>query len=144
MRYHTIGLPIAMEYISIPYCAKVKDSIGHYSDVIMNVMVSQITGVSMVCPTVCKTLELRISGFCGGNSLIHWWPLNSPRKGPVTWRPFSKGPWCHVRCKICLVDLLSAYLSATMRVYKSTCTIFVIFTVKSVMLIFVLTLWSYL
>ena len=31
----------------------------HYSDVIMSVMVSQITGVSIVCPTVCSDTDRR-------------------------------------------------------------------------------------
>ena len=59
----------------------------HYSNVIMSAMASQITGVSMVCSTVCpgagqkKTSKLRVTGLLGG---IHRRPVNSPNKGPVT------------------------------------------------------------
>ena len=33
----------------------------HHSDVIMNAIASQITGVSIVCPTVCSGADQRIS-----------------------------------------------------------------------------------
>ena len=56
----------------------------HYSDVIIVLMVSQITGVSMVCSTICSGADQIIHqsfaslGFVRG---IHRWPVNSPRKG---------------------------------------------------------------
>ena len=46
---------------------------SHYSDVIMSAMTSQITGLSIVCLTVCpgtdqrKKTELRVTGLCEGN-----------------------------------------------------------------------------
>ena len=48
---------------------------NHYSDVIMSATASQITGVSMVCSTVCsdadkKTSKLRVTGLCEGNSPV--------------------------------------------------------------------------
>ena len=55
----------------------------HYSDVIMSAMASQITGVSIVCQTVCpganekKTSKHRITGLCEGNSPV-------PSQRPVT------------------------------------------------------------
>ena len=33
--------------------------VGHYSDVVMSVMASQITDVSMVCSTVCSGADQR-------------------------------------------------------------------------------------
>ena len=48
----------------------------HYNDVIMSAMVSQITGVSIVCSTVYffrrrskKASKLRVTSLCAGNSL---------------------------------------------------------------------------
>ena len=62
----------------------------YYNDVIMGAMASQITGVSIVYSTVCSGADQRKHqssaslAFVGG---IHWWPVNSPHKGPVTrWR----------------------------------------------------------
>ena len=31
----------------------------HYSDIIMNAMVSQVTGVSVVCSTICSGVDQR-------------------------------------------------------------------------------------
>ena len=48
--------------------------IQHYSDVIMTTMASLISGVAIVCSTVClgadkkKTSKLRVTGLCAGNS----------------------------------------------------------------------------
>ena len=41
----------------------------YHSDIITSAMASQITNVSIVCPTVCsqKTSKLRIIGLCEGN-----------------------------------------------------------------------------
>ena len=63
----------------------------HCSEVIMSVMVSQITGVSLVHSTVCSGTDQRkyqssaSLAFARGT---HWWPVNSPHKGPVTWKMF--------------------------------------------------------
>ena len=59
----------------------------HYSDVTMSMMASQTTGVSIVCSTVCSTIDQRTHqsstslAFVRG---IYRWLLNSPHKGPVT------------------------------------------------------------
>ena len=64
----------------------------HYSGVIMSAMACQITGVSIVCSTVCSGADQRTHqssaslGFVRG---IHRWPVDSPHKGPVTWKMFS-------------------------------------------------------
>ena len=42
----------------------------HYSYVIMSAMASQITSVSIVCPTLGSGAELRVTGSCVGNSLV--------------------------------------------------------------------------
>ena len=63
----------------------------HYSDIIMNVMASQITSLTIVCSTVCSGAHQRkhqssVSlAFVRG---IHPWPVNSPHKGPVTRKMF--------------------------------------------------------
>ena len=58
---------------------------------IMSAMASQNTGISVVCPTVCsgadqsKHLSSASQAFARG---IHWWPVVSPHKGPVTRKMF--------------------------------------------------------
>ena len=58
-----------------------------YSDVMMSAMAFHITTVSMVCSTVCPGADQRkhqspaVLAFMRG---IHWWPVNSPHKSPVT------------------------------------------------------------
>ena len=67
-------------------------SSNHYSDVIMSVMASQITGVSIVYSTVCSAADRRKHqssaslAFARG---IHRWPVNSPHTGPVTRKLFQ-------------------------------------------------------
>ena len=53
---------------------------NHYNDVIMSVIGSQLTGVSIVYPTVCS----------GADQTKHK-KVKSPHKGPVTWNmlPFD-------------------------------------------------------
>ena len=68
----------------------------HYSDVIMSVMVYQITKVSIVYSSICSGTDQRKHqsstslAFVRG---IHRSPVNSPHKGPVTWKIF---PFDHV------------------------------------------------
>ena len=66
-------------------------SIFHYSDAIMNAVASQITGVSIVCFTVCLGTDQR--KYQSSASLIfvrgiHRQPVNSAHTGPVTWKMF--------------------------------------------------------
>ena len=57
----------------------------------MSMMVSQISGVSIVCSIVCsgtdkkKTSKLRVTGIFKEN---HRWPGDSLQKGPVTQKMF--------------------------------------------------------
>ena len=63
----------------------------HYSDVIMSAMASQITSLTIIYSTVYSgadqenTSKLCVTGLLWG---IHWWPVNSPHKGPVTQKMF--------------------------------------------------------
>ena len=60
----------------------------HYACVIMGAMASQITSVSMVCPTVCSGADQRkrqSSAPLAFVSGIHWSPVNSHHKRPG-WR----------------------------------------------------------
>ena len=53
----------------------------------MRAMTSQITGVSIVCSTVCSGTDQRkhqSSASLAFVRRIHRWPVNSPHKGPVT------------------------------------------------------------
>ena len=67
------------------------DNKNYYSDVIMSTMASQITGISIVCSTVCSGADQRKHQssasvvFVRG---IHRWPVDSPHKGPVTRKMF--------------------------------------------------------
>ena len=57
----------------------------------MSMMASQITAVSMVCPTVCSGSDQRkhqSSVSLAFVRVIHRWPVNSPHKGPITWKMF--------------------------------------------------------
>ena len=70
-----------------------------YSDVIMSAVASQITGVSIVCSTVCSGTGQRKHQSSASLAFvrgIHRWPLDFRHKGPVTpkifiWWPSS----CH-------------------------------------------------
>ena len=60
---------------------------GHYPDVRMSAMASQITGVSIVCSTVCPGADQRKQQSSTSLAFareIHRSPVNSPHKGPVT------------------------------------------------------------
>ena len=63
----------------------------HYNDVIMSAIASQITTLTIVYSTVYSGADQRkhqssVSlAFVRG---IHWWPVNSPHKGPVTRKMF--------------------------------------------------------
>ena len=60
-------------------------------DVIMSAMASQITGVSMVCSTVCSGADQRIHQSSASLAFvrgIHRWPETFPHKLPVTRKMF--------------------------------------------------------
>ena len=65
--------------------------LNHFSDVIMGAVASKITGVSMVCSTVCSGADLRKHHSSAPQSFvtgIHRRPVNSPHKGPVMRKNF--------------------------------------------------------
>ena len=60
----------------------------------MSATASQTTGVSIVYSTVCPGLDQRKHQSSASLAFvrgIHRWPVNSPNKGPVTWKmlPFD-------------------------------------------------------
>ena len=60
---------------------------SHYTDFIMSAMASQITGVWIVCSTVCSDTDQRKHQSPAPLTFVkgmHQWPVNSPHKGPVT------------------------------------------------------------
>ena len=72
-------------------CTTWQDTRIHYTDVIMGVMASQITGVSIVYPKVCLCVDQRKHQSSASLAFvrgIHRWPVNSPYKRPVTRKMF--------------------------------------------------------
>ena len=64
----------------------------YYNDVIMSAMASQITSLRIVHSTVysrCRSGKHQSSASLAIVREIHWWPVNSPHKGPVTRKMFS-------------------------------------------------------
>ena len=107
----------------------------HYSNIIMSMMASQITGISIVCSTVCSGADQRkhhnstSRAFVRG---IHWALEVSTHKGPVTknvsiWLHhhdeltsvnfISKVPWLHI--DVCSFSL---QIQATMKLFKVSST----------------------
>ena len=65
--------------------------LNRFCDVIMSAMVSQLTGVSIVCSTVDSGADERKHQSSASLAFvrgIHRWPVNSPHKGPVTCKMF--------------------------------------------------------
>ena len=63
----------------------------HYSDVILGVMVSQITYLTIIYSTVYSDADQRKHQSSASLAFvwgIHRWPVNSPHKWPVTWKCF--------------------------------------------------------
>ena len=63
----------------------------HYSNVKMGAMASQITCVPIVFTTVCSGTDQRKHQSSASPAFvrgIHRWLVNSPHKGPVTWKIF--------------------------------------------------------
>ena len=61
--------------------------LSQYSDVIMNVMPPQITGVSIACSTVCSVADQRKHQSSASLAFvrgINRWPVDSPNKESVT------------------------------------------------------------
>ena len=92
MIFHVMEAQLScMEYIFLITVISFSKSCKHYNDAIMSAMAPQITGTSVVCSTVSSGTDQRKHQssaslvFVRG---IHRWPVDSPHKGPVTWKLF--------------------------------------------------------
>ena len=68
----------------------------HYSDIIMSMMASQITGISIACSSVCSGTDQRkqkISVSLAFVRGVHQWLVDSPHKGPSNAENVSVW-WC--------------------------------------------------
>ena len=59
---------------------------NHYSDIIMSLMMYPITSLMIIYSTVYSSIYKKNQSFASLNFVwgIHWWPVNSLPKGPVT------------------------------------------------------------
>ena len=67
------------------------DTTHHYIDVIMSAVASQITSLTIVQSIVYSVVDERKLQSCASLAFvwgIHHWPVNSPRKWPVTRKMF--------------------------------------------------------
>ena len=65
--------------------------LDHYSDATMGAMASQITGRTIIYSTVYSGTDQRKHQSSSSLAFvwgIHWWPVNSPHKWPVTRKMF--------------------------------------------------------
>ena len=63
----------------------------HYNDVVIGAMTSQISSLTIVCSTIYSCADqIKHQSFASLAFLreIHRWPVNSPHKGPATWKMF--------------------------------------------------------
>ena len=84
----TVHVYVYLHCLSLP---SIQTACTHYSDVIMSAMASQITGVPIVCSTVCSGADQRKHQSSASLAFvwgIHRWPVNSPHKGQVTQKMF--------------------------------------------------------
>ena len=78
------------DYFHISWTNKL--SCWWFEILLMSTMVSQITSLTIVYSTIYSGTDERkhqssvSQAFVRG---IHWWPVNSPHKDPVTWKIFS-------------------------------------------------------
>ena len=129
-------------YIHRSYAAlQVSDIINgyHYNDVIMGAMASQITILPIVYTTVFSGAVHRKHQSSASQAFvwgIHRWPVNSPRKWPVTWKIFpfddfimrkvslcQRGCWstsCHTVTSWHVNAFYSALLAFASRTHRSS------------------------
>ena len=90
-RFSVIDCDDGLQNPQWPSLVQWYDVAYHYGDVIMGAMASQITSITIVCSNVYSGADQRKHqsfaslAFVWG---IHRWPVNSPRKGPVTRKMF--------------------------------------------------------
>ena len=111
----------------------------HYSDFIINAMASQITNISTVCSVFCSGAHQRghqsspLLAFVRGT---HWWPVDSPHKGPVTremfpfntsscnfiLEPYTMYQWCSDQASLTTV-YSTVYSGADQRKHQSSASL---------------------
>ena len=82
----------------------------HYNDVMVDAVASQITSLTIVYSTVYSGVNQ--SKYQSSASLafvreIHRWPVNSPHKGPVTWKMFPFNDASYLPSKIKMIPIYS-------------------------------------
>ena len=68
--------------------------VNHYNEVIMSAMASQITSLTIVYSIVYSGADQRKHQSSASLAFvrgIHWWPVNSPHKEPITRKMFPFG-----------------------------------------------------
>ena len=111
-----------MQLLWLLHSLSQKNNSLHYCDVIMSAMASQITSLTVVYPTVYSDADQRKHQSAASLAFargIHWWPLNSPHKWPVTRKmlPFDDvimliGDWIILEasasyiCMLCIKDIM--------------------------------------
>ena len=69
------------------FYSSIETKASHYNDAIMSAMVSLIPSLTVVYSPFIQCVDQRIhqsSASLAFERGIHWWPVNSPHKGPVT------------------------------------------------------------
>ena len=105
------------KYCSMPWCL-------HYNDAIMSTMASKVTGVSIVCSTLASATDQRKHESSASRAFvwgIHWWPVNSQHRRPVTQKMFPSDEFIicvflYVNFPVCLNTHI-CILSTTNRNY---------------------------
>ena len=77
---------------------------GQYNDIIINIMAAQIIILTIVYSTTYSGADQRKQQSSASLAFvweIHWWPVNSPHKGPVTQKmiPFDDVIMCRYNDK---------------------------------------------
>ena len=85
-----MGIAIPGKTVSQSFsCTKGSSVKSHYNDVIIGVMASQITSLTIVYSTrVHIKVNIKATRYWPFVRGIHRRPVNSPHKGPVTWKMF--------------------------------------------------------
>ena len=86
--------------------------VWHNNDIILSAMVSQITGVSIVCSTVGPGADQRKHQSSASLAFvrgIHCWPVNSPHKRPVTRKMFPSDDVIMTLANFCTCTLESIH-----------------------------------
>ena len=76
--------------------------LDHYSDVIMGAIASQLTSLKIVYSSVYSGADQRKH-----QSWASRWPMNSPQKGPVTWKIFHLMTYQVMACRLFCAKPLS-------------------------------------